>query len=172
MPTRLAQLDPTTRKRVIDLLYADARDWWYHRELRSTGQTAEARRREHDSVRNNVQSINAAVYGVIARNGSGWTLMHRGYTTRDGTARCYSSLSGYGGIEDLHLQAAVLAGVPVFDFSVPECDICTITRIEYSTLPHETNQRHGGTIDTYMQACLAAGARRIMPKDLPTLTTQ
>lgn len=91
---------------VLRLLFQKARRWWYHQELRERGQIAEARRRERQSVRNNVERLAEARVLHIGRGG--WCLY------RDGRAR----LEGYGGADDLFVQAAICAGVPSFDTTV------------------------------------------------------
>lgn len=46
---------------VFRALRSDAREWWYHKDLRKRGQISEARQREHDSLRSNVRSLRQAI---------------------------------------------------------------------------------------------------------------
>lgn len=94
---------------VLRLLFQDARRWRHHRRLREQGRVAEARRRERQSVRRHVQYLREATVLHVGRGG--WRLH------RVGRAR----LEGYGGADDLFVQAAICAGVPSFDTtSVPD----------------------------------------------------
>lgn len=48
----------------------EAREWWYHRQLRSQNETAEALRREHESMRSDLKTIRTARLATIGRGGS------------------------------------------------------------------------------------------------------
>ena len=87
---------------VLRLLFQDARSWWYHRCLREQGRVAEARRRERRTVCRHVDALRQAT--MLHVGPGGWTL----YRDR-------GRLQGHGGMEDLFVQAALAAGVPVID---------------------------------------------------------
>ena len=42
---------------LLKLLRSDARGWWYHRQLRERGQTAEAIKLEHQSIRSSLRTL-------------------------------------------------------------------------------------------------------------------
>ena len=46
---------------IYALLDHNARRWWYHIELRKRGKVAEARRRERQSIRENVRTLHQAL---------------------------------------------------------------------------------------------------------------
>ncbi len=87
---------------VLRLLFKDARSWWYHRKLRQQGRVAEARRRERKCVQKHALDLDRATVLHIGRGG--WTLY-----------RNKGRLKGCGDVEDAFVQAAIRAGVPVFD---------------------------------------------------------
>ncbi|MEA3400181.1 MAG: ATP-binding protein [Armatimonadota bacterium] len=87
---------------VLRLLFQDARSWWYHRCLREQGMVADARRRERHAVCRHVDDLRQAT--MLHVGAGGWTLY-----------RDQGRLEGHGGMEDLFVQAALAAGVPVLD---------------------------------------------------------
>ena len=105
---------------VLRLLFQSTRRWWYHRRLRKRGEVAEARRRERQSVRRHIECIEAA---TVLHVGCGvWTLYRRGW----------SWLQGYGGLDDLVVQAAICASAPTFDTTtVPDEETGTLLRGPY-----------------------------------------
>jgi hypothetical protein len=102
---------------VLRLLFQSARRWWYHQRLRKRGQKAEARQRERRSVREHVRCIREA---TVLHIGCGvWTL-HR---------HDWAWLQGYGGLDNLVVQAALRAGVPAFDTTaVPDDKLIALLR--------------------------------------------
>jgi hypothetical protein len=102
---------------VLRLLFQSARRWWYHRRLRERGQKAEARQRERRSVREHVRCIREA---TVLHIGCGvWTLHRHGWAW----------LQGYGGLDNLVVQAALCAGIPAFDTTtVPDDRLITLLR--------------------------------------------
>lgn len=59
---------------IFRALRSDARNWWYHRELRQQGQTLQARQKEHASIRSNIRTLRAAI-----ANGGYCTVAHTGH---------------------------------------------------------------------------------------------
>jgi hypothetical protein len=93
---------------VYAILDEAARSWWYHRHLRQRGRAEEARQRERESIRSNVNYLRQSVYVSIGRHG--WTA-HAGN----------SRLSGH--YPDLNAvpRLAARVGLPVLDSrSIPE----------------------------------------------------
>ncbi len=102
---------------VLRLLFQSARRWWYHRRLRERGEVAEARRRERRSVQEHVRCIEKA---TVLHVGCGvWTLYRHGWAW----------LQGYGGLDNLVVQAALCAGVPAFDTTtIPDENLVALLR--------------------------------------------
>ena len=44
-----------TQATILRLLRADAKSWWYHKQLRERGNIAEAIKREHESMRSTIK---------------------------------------------------------------------------------------------------------------------
>lgn len=49
---------------------AETKAWWYHRQLREQGQITEALKREHESMRRELETIRTALLATIGRGGS------------------------------------------------------------------------------------------------------
>ena len=49
---------------------AETQNWWYHHELRQRGDIKEALRREHESMRRDLETIRTALLATIGRGGS------------------------------------------------------------------------------------------------------
>jgi hypothetical protein len=86
------------------LLNRDAKAWWYHKQLRERGQTEEARKRERDSIKSDVDTLRKCIadggYASIGRGG--WGIHYHNGT-----------LSGYGGIDSPEMQACLMLGIPI-----------------------------------------------------------
>lgn len=89
------------------VLNAEAKAWWYHQDLRKSGRTDEARRRERKSILSTLDYIRQTL-----RNGGLLTIGRGGYTLH--FAR-NSKLSGYGPDSSGTVAACKLAGVPWVD---------------------------------------------------------
>jgi hypothetical protein len=95
---------------VRSFLNQDAKNWWYHAELRRQGQIREARRREHQSIRDNVKTLRLAIKngGFITLGRGGWTLhISSGHTH-----------SGYGCDDSGMVKAAIHLGLHGWDSRV------------------------------------------------------
>ena len=89
---------------VLRLLFKSARRWWYHCKLRERGEVDEARRRERRSVQDHVRYVEEATVLHVGRDG--WTLYRHDGERLKQRAGC---------VNDLFVQAAIYAGVPVFN---------------------------------------------------------
>ena len=111
-----------TPLRVYRVLDTDARRWWYHRRLRDDGSTAEARRRERASIREQVRRLRTTLAngGYLHVGRGGWSL-HVSDASR---------LEGHGGIGDAIPQACLLVGIPVLDTTtVPDENLLPLLRL-------------------------------------------
>lgn len=89
------------------ILDQDARQWWYHQDLRKAGKATEARKRERDSILSHVKTLRQALQnGGYASVGRGGWSIH----ISDG-----HKLQGYGQTDEPMIQAAILVGLPVVD---------------------------------------------------------
>jgi hypothetical protein len=110
---------------VLRVLRAEARSWWRHRELRSTGDLDEALRLERQTIRRDIGYLRAALNNPNAyvRCGEGGTILHLGLTT----------VSLYAPVERFPLASlAVRLGTPLIDCR-PVRDI-----IAFANLPKVT----------------------------------
>lgn len=109
-----------TKSSIYALLNAEAKAWWHHLELRRNGHHAEARRRERQSIKSNLETFRAAALMTIGRGG--WSI---DYPTRNGRA----SLQGHGDGEPYATICRRL-GVPVVDSR--EAPIDKVARVAIS----------------------------------------
>lgn len=58
------------KTKLLRSIRTEAREWWYHRQLRSQNETAEAIKREHESMRSDLKTIRTALLATIGRGGS------------------------------------------------------------------------------------------------------
>jgi hypothetical protein len=101
------------------ILDADARNWWYHRDLRKAGKTGEARRRERESIRSSLRSLRQA------RENGGWISVGRGgYTLH--YSDC-GKVQGYGGANAPTVRAARHIGLPFVDTTTIPDDLIVST---------------------------------------------
>ena len=91
-------------------LDSEARRWWYHRQLRDQGQTAEARDRERQSIRRALKTWRS----VLAVEGGHVSVGLGGHTVHYAEG---ATLSGYDNMQTPNgdPQIAVRLGVPVID---------------------------------------------------------
>lgn len=95
-------------------LNADAKAWWYHKDLRKAGNHKEARKRERNSILSSVQHLRSVKLMVIGRGG--WTL-HLGP---------HDTVSGYGNGFP-YVDYCKCKGIPVINsLSVPEDKIYSV----------------------------------------------
>lgn len=87
------------------LLNRHAKAWWYHAELRATGHRIEARKRERDSIRSDINLLRA----VLAVPG-GHCGLGRGGASLYAKDRTLS-----GGANDYYREVARLLGIPLID---------------------------------------------------------
>ncbi|UWR86279.1 hypothetical protein K4L05_18280 (plasmid) [Phaeobacter inhibens] len=116
---------------VLRVLRATAASWWRHKELRRTGQSAQARQLERDTVLRDLGYLRQAATLPNAHVicGKGGTFIHLGWTT----------VSTFAPIERLPLAAlAVARGMPFIDIR-PVTDV-----IAFATLPRVAR---GGSVD-------------------------
>jgi hypothetical protein len=110
---------------VLRVLRASAASWWRHKELRQTGQTGEAQRRERENVLRDLGYLRQAATLPNAHVicGEGGTFIHLGWTT----------VSTLAPIERFPLAAlAVARGTPFID-TRPVTDV-----IAFANLPRVT----------------------------------
>jgi hypothetical protein len=94
---------------VARLLRADARQWWYHAQLRRQGNAAEARRREAESVRSSIAHIR------LAHKNGGFLMIGRGGNTLHLGADGLSSAIRVSGLSHEACAALLAAGVRAID---------------------------------------------------------
>ncbi len=103
------------------LLNAEAKQWWYHVQLRENENTNEARRLERNNIRSMLETLREACrhngYLIILDQESAvdprWIL----YATR------HHYWSGYGADTSLFVQALKLCRVPLFYYSQVSTEI-------------------------------------------------
>lgn len=95
--------DPRSTLRI---LRDEARRWWYHRKLRENGEHAEARRREHESIRHSIRTLREA------KECGGYLKLGHG----SGTFVCApnASITGFGP-NAAYFPLAVRMGILVID---------------------------------------------------------
>lgn len=95
---------PTKPRTIYSLLDENARNWWYHRQLRDQGKAYEARIRERASILSNLAMWRTAKLLVLT---PGRSTVHYGEPSRSGTC------SGYE--PDMNLEIARRLGVLAVD---------------------------------------------------------
>ena len=96
---------------IYSLLNADAKAWWYHKQLRDHGQHDEARAKERESIKRHAASLRNARYVSVGRGGH--TVHERPVVTKHGSSTC--RVQGYESSNGPTVQAAIRLGVPVID---------------------------------------------------------
>jgi len=115
---------------VLCVLRATAASWWQHKELRLTGQTGQAQRRERETVLRDFGYLRQAALLPNAHVicGEGGTFIHLGWTT----------VSSFAPIERFPLAAlAVARGTPLIDIR-PVTDL-----IAFANLPRVARDGSG-----------------------------
>jgi len=92
---------------VYSILDRQARNWWYHVELRQRGKAAEAREKERESIKNTVSALREA------KESGGYAIALRGRHLLFINER--TSQSGYSPTDTVSLCR--LVGIPVLDLS-------------------------------------------------------
>lgn len=153
-------------RKTVRALRADARAWWYHRELRRSHQTREAVRRERESIRRGWETIQR---GLASR---GWVTYGYG-----GATFHYSPNARVDGLHPYTLEAYEAAGIPILDLRGIDMDTLISIAVSGPIPAHETS-RWGdddgplGPFDTlefraYARWCEQYGARIVnRPTDL------
>lgn len=98
---------------IYRLLNREAKAWWYHAQLRASGDTAEARKRERASILDHTRMLRAAVLCRVTRNG--WSIE----TAEAGQS---STVTGYGDETAAMVQACLHLGVPTIDTRTARLD--------------------------------------------------
>jgi hypothetical protein len=95
---------------IYSILNQSAKEWWWHKKLRSEGNVKEARRRERDSIKSHTKYLRETLDngGYLSIGRGGWTL-HISDNHR---------LSHYGGIERPISQCCLILGIPIIDSTV------------------------------------------------------
>lgn len=99
-----------------DLLEKNAKDWWYHKELRRQGKVEEAQKRERMSTRSILKDLKDAKAndGWCSVGRGGWTLHPRSGVT----------VSNYVGMDSCYPRACIMMGIPVIDSTtIPDSEI-------------------------------------------------
>lgn len=99
---------------IYALLNADAKNWWYHKQLRRNNNPTEARKRERRSIASHLETLRNAYFWTVGEGG--WTVHGREELKYGGKSS--GILSGYGDIESPIIQAALRLGVPGYDTSM------------------------------------------------------
>ncbi|WP_172827945.1 hypothetical protein [Neptunicoccus sediminis] len=141
---------------VLRVLRATAASWWRHKELRRTGQTGQAQRRERETVLRDLGYLKQAALLPNAHVicGEGGTFLHLGWTT----------VSTFAPIKRFPLAAlAVAQGTPFIDIR-PVTDV-----IAFANLPRVARDgsddsepwgpRSSVSLTTYINMVEGLGAR-------------
>ena len=133
-----------------------AASWWRHRELRRTGQTAQARQLECETVLRDLgylrQAASLPTAHVIC--GEGGTFLHLGWTT----------VSTFAPIERFPLATlAVARGTPFIDIR-PVTDVIALANLPRVVRGGSVDADHSGagqsvSLTTYIDMVEALGAR-------------
>jgi hypothetical protein len=143
---------------VLRVLRTDARSWWRHAELRSSGDLDEARRLERQTIRRDLGYLRAALNNPNAyvSCGGGGTILHLGLTT----------VSLYAPVERFPLASlAVRLGTPLID-CCPVRDIIAFANLPKVTMdgaidPEPWTSSSRVSLLTYLDAAERLGARII-----------
>lgn len=105
---------------VYRILNNEAKNWWWHRDLRKQGKSKEARQLERKSILRSIETLRDVLNhgGYLSLGGSQWSLNifeHR--SSIDSMSTCKYSLSGYYGLnKSCYLESICKSlGIPVLD---------------------------------------------------------
>jgi hypothetical protein len=140
---------------VLRVLRATAASWWRHKELRRTGQSAQARRLECETVLRDLGYLKqaASLPNAHVICGEGGTFIHLGWTT----------VSTFAPIERFPLAAlAVAQGTPFIDIR-PISDVIAFANLPRVTRNGSVNPEHSGadrrvSLTTYIDMVEELGA--------------
>jgi hypothetical protein len=107
-----------------------------------------------------MRTLEEVVYAHIVALGSGWVI-HECVRWHPDGGHSTGALEGCGGAEEPLIRYCLPLGVPVLDFSAPGCDVRGPLNILDGRRPREVAPWYGGTLETFVVECLAAGARLI-----------
>ncbi len=141
---------------VLRVLRATAASWWRHKELRRTGQTGQAQRRERETVLRDLGYLRqaAALPHAHVICGEGGTFIHLGWTT----------VSTFVPIERFPLATlAVARGTPFIDIR-PVTDVIAFANLprvarDGSVDPEPWGPGRSVSLTTYIDMVEALGAR-------------
>jgi len=141
---------------VLRVLRTTAASWWRHKELRRTGQTGQAQRRERETVLRDLSYLKQAAFLPNAHVicGKGGTFIHLGWTT----------VSTLAPIERFPLAAlAVARGTPFIDIR-PVTDVIAFANLprvarDGSVDPDSSGPGKSVSLTTYIDMVEALGAR-------------
>ncbi len=111
------------KTKLYAILNTNAKNWWYHAQLRREGKHEEARRQERAQIRDHVVRLRAALEGggFLVNSWGGWTL-HYGERRRLQSSR--------PGLDGPIPRACLLLGIPVLDLTtIPEDRICAVLKL-------------------------------------------
>ncbi|HEV8036594.1 hypothetical protein [Yoonia sp.] len=141
---------------VLRVLRATAASWWRHKELRRTGQTGQAQRRERETVLRDLGYLRqaAALPHAHAICGEGGTFLHLGWTT----------VSTFAPIERFPLATLTVSrGTPFIDIR-PVTDVIAIANLprvarDGSVDPEPWGPGSSVSLLTYIDMVEGLGAR-------------
>ncbi len=111
------------KTKLYAILNTNAKNWWYHAQLRRDGKHEEARRQERAQIRDDIARLRAALEhgGFLINSWGDWTL-HYGKRQRLQSWR--------SGLDGPIPQACLLLGIPVLDLTtIPEDRIRAVLSI-------------------------------------------
>ena len=141
---------------VLRVLRATAASWWRHKELRRSGQTGQAQRRERETVLRDLGYLKqaASLPNAHVICGEGGTFLHLGWTT----------VSSFAPIERFPLATlAVARGTPFIDIR-PVTDVIAIANLPRVTRDGSDDSEPSGpgrsvSLTTYIDMVEQLGAR-------------
>ena len=93
----------------------EAKNWWYHLELRKKGHIVEARKRERGAIKNKIKNLRKIleVGGYLSLGNAGWTLHSNSFKTSDTSSQSFSvqgyyDLNKYCYLEDICKQLGIV----------------------------------------------------------------
>ena len=140
---------------VLRVLRATAASWWRHKELRRSGQTGQAQRRERETVLRDLGYLKqaASLPNAHVICGEGGTFLHLGWTT----------VSSFAPIERFPLATlAVARGTPFIDIR-PVTDVIAIANLPRVTRDGSDDSEPSGpgrsvSLTTYIDMVEQLGA--------------
>lgn len=102
---------------IYSLLNKHTKNWWYHAKLRKEGNIQEARKRERQSIKDDIKTLRDCLKspGGYASVGRGGWSVHYSNEWGKGT------LQGYGGMNEAMIQCCLKLGIPVVN--TRDCDL-------------------------------------------------